>query len=169
LVLRRESNHNLIAGLSTIVDSSMADEVLVPAGGTVHPYSSENLGTSQTCFQAADAELLREYVAETMPRRLVEAIRAALADGGEGAATLEYLALRHLDPKGRGTVLDTLGLREDQCDSLDDVGHCGSGDIVVSLARGLERGAFGPGDSVVLASSGIGFNYAAALLRWGRQ
>jgi 3-oxoacyl-[acyl-carrier-protein] synthase-3 len=167
MVLCRDYGSNVIRGIAGIVDSALADDVYVPAGGTVHPWSRENLGTSQMFFQSIRPAVVRDYVADTMPRKLVEVVRAAMAEAGSAGSAPDYLALRHLMPRGRAIVVDALGLRQDQCDPLEDLGHHGPGDVVLSLDRGLGRGAIRDGATVALASAGIGFNYAAAVLRWG--
>ena len=40
-------------------------------------------------------------------------------------------------------------------------------DVILSLDRGIQRGAVREGCRVILASAGIGFIYGAALIQWG--
>ena len=79
----------------------------------------------------------------------------------------DYLALRHLAPGDRATVLDQLGVRQEQSASLSGWGHHGTNDVILSLNLGLETGAIQDGSIVALVSGGIGFTYASALIQWG--
>lgn len=165
MVLRRGHDKNQVKGLSTIVDPHLADEVFVPGGGTVHPYSEENLGTDKMFFQVAHPKMVEAYLEEEFPQKIAETVRGALEEAGTERA--DYLALRHLTPSQRSLVLHSLGLGPDCSETLEDLGHHGPMDVLLSLDRGLAAGTIKEGSEVVLASAGIGFNYAAAAVTWG--
>ncbi|MCP4665721.1 MAG: hypothetical protein GY849_05075, partial [Deltaproteobacteria bacterium] len=94
---------------------------------------------------------------------LTETVRKLLPDRAP-----DYLALRHLTPADRTAVLNGLGMQPDQSASLDNWGHHGTNDAILSLDLGLKEGAIRDGSLVALVSGGIGFTYAGALIRWGR-
>jgi 3-oxoacyl-[acyl-carrier-protein] synthase-3 len=167
MVLRRDYPRNLLLSIAIIVDSDMADEVYVPGGGTLHPFSSENLGTESMYFHVPHPEIVDDYLDRRMATRIVEVVQEAMATAGLLGRGPDYLALRHLRPHEQTRVLDAFDFRADQSDSLADVGHHGPNDVLISLDRGLRRGAIRDGARVALASGGIGFTYAAALLQWG--
>ncbi len=164
LILRRGLARNRLLGWSMVVDPEMADEVYVPGGGTLNYFSPENLGTSAMFFQTSRPEVVQAYLAERFAGRLAEAIEDALADAGLAGA--DYLALPHLTPVQRRTVLDRLGLNDEQGLDLADTGHVGPYDALFSLDRALAAGRVNPGDKVVLAAAGIGFTHVAAVLEW---
>jgi len=167
MLLRRGHSRNRLLGLAFSVDYELADEVYVPGGGTVHPFSLENLGTDQMYFQVAHPETVEIYLAEKMPKRFVEVIQKTAANARLSGQNPDYLALRHLRPRERARILKGLNLSDKQSDSLADVGHHGPNDVIISLDRGLQRGAVREGSRVILASAGIGFTYAAAMIQWG--
>ncbi|MCX5907227.1 MAG: hypothetical protein NTY64_08570, partial [Deltaproteobacteria bacterium] len=138
-----------------------------PGGGTVQPFNLENLGTESMFFQAFHPQAVESYLADCLAPNLVAVIRKTMAEAGCPGQTPDYLALRHLRPPERSRVLQELNLREQQSDSLADVGHHGPNDVIISLDRGLKRGAIKAGSRVVLAAAGIGFTYGAALIQWG--
>jgi len=65
-------------------------------------------------------------------------------------------------------VLKELDLMPEQAATLEEVGHHGTNDPLISLDLGLRAGRISNGSRVVLASAGIGFSYAAASIRWGK-
>jgi 3-oxoacyl-[acyl-carrier-protein] synthase-3 len=168
LLLRRDSPVNRVLGTAFLVDPDLADEVYVPGGGTVQPCTPENLGGECMFYRVAHPDLLERYLSERMPGRFLELVRRTMASGGRPGERPDYLAIRHLRPKERIRILQELGLREEQSDALADVGHHGPNDVLISLDRALQRGAVRPGSTVLLASAGIGFSYAGALVEWGR-
>ncbi len=162
LILRRDLGRNLLKEILVRVDSKMADEVYVPGGGTEHPFAPDNLDSPEMFYQVQDPPLLEEYLKEAFPQGLIRTTQQVC-----GEAAPDYLALRHLAPAMRERVLAGLNLKEEQSSSLDKIGHHGTNDVIISLDAGLRSGAVREGKTVCLASAGIGFTYAAAVLEWG--
>jgi 3-oxoacyl-[acyl-carrier-protein] synthase III len=167
LLLRRGHLENRLLGMSFRVDPDMADEVYVPGGGTVFPFNLENLDTDRMYFQVFHPEILEPYLFHQLPERLAEVIKQTMADGGLAEQKPDYLALRHLQPRQQTQTLRALSLEDRFADPLFDVGHHGPNDVIISLDRGLRQGLIKPGHRIILASAGIGFTFAAALIQWG--
>lgn len=167
LLLRRGHPRNRLLGTAFSVEPEMADEVFVPGGGTVRPFSPEILNTEAMFFQAARPQKVEAYLTDRLASQLVELIKRCMAQAGFSGKAPDYLALRHLRPQERAKVLEGLRLGGEATDALADVGHHGPNDVVISLDRGLKRKAIKNGSKVLLAAAGIGFTYAAALIQWG--
>jgi 3-oxoacyl-[acyl-carrier-protein] synthase-3 len=167
LLLRRQHPRNRLLATAFCVDSEMADEVFVPGGGTIQPFSPEILHTEAMFFQAARPQEVEAYLTGRLAPQLVELIKRCMAQAGFSGQAPDYLALRHLRPQERAKVLEGLRLRAEATDALADVGHHGPNDVVISLDRGLRREVIKNGSRVLLASAGIGFTYGAALIQWG--
>ncbi len=167
LLLRRRHPRNRLLGTAFHVDPEMADEVYVPVGGTVRPFSAENLGTKAMFFQVNNPREMESYLSERMAPRIVNLIRKTMTDAGFPGDVPDYLALRHLWPKERAKVLGEMKLRAESTDALTDMGHHGPNDVIISLDRGVKRKFIRNGSRVVLVSAGIGFTYGAALIQWG--
>lgn len=164
VLLRRGYSANLLQETAFLIDPEMADEVYVPGGGTVHPFSPENLGTKIMYYQTPRPQIVSEYLSLQFAKRLTKVIRSAA--GAE--KSVDYLALRHLSPRDRKQVLSELNLSPKQSESLEEVGNHGTNDPLISLDLALKKGTISDGARVVLASAGIGFSYAAAAIRWGK-
>jgi 3-oxoacyl-[acyl-carrier-protein] synthase-3 len=65
-------------------------------------------------------------------------------------------------------VLTELGLSLDQSIYLEDYGHIGQIDQILSLELALEQGKIKNGDLVVLVSAGIGYAWGATSIKWGK-
>ena len=164
VLLRRGHPANVLQETAFLVDPEMADAVYVPGGGTVHPFSPENLGTKIMYYHTPNPQKVCTYLSLRFAKRLIEVIRSA-AEAGE---SVDYLALRHLHPRDREQVLRELNLSPEQSASLEEVGHHGTNDPLISLDLALRGERISDGARVVLASAGIGFSYAAAVIHWGK-
>jgi 3-oxoacyl-[acyl-carrier-protein] synthase-3 len=168
LLLGRQHPRNRLLGTAFLADPEMADEVYVPGGGTVQPFSPKNLNTDSMFFQVTHSQEVDHYLAERVAPQMVELIKRTISQAGFPGEVPDYLALRHLLPRQGRRVLEGLGLPGDRTDSLADAGHHGPNDVIISLDRGLRKEIIKDGSKVVLASAGIGFTYGAALIQWGR-
>lgn len=162
VIVQRGHNENRLLATAFTVDSEMADEVYVPVGGTGNPFSFDNLDSSLIYFQAAHPGVVTEYLNRRWAAALAEVVKKVLVDGKP-----DYLALRHLAPDERQRVLDMLHLGHGKSLSLTNWGHHGPNDVIISMDLGLKAGTIRQGSFVVLASGGIGFTYAAAMIQWG--
>ena len=167
LLLRRQHPHNRLLGTAFSVDSEMADEAYVLGGGTVEPFSPKILNTESMFFRIPHPQDMEAYMAERIAAQLGGVIQRTMVQAGFSGAVPDYLALRHLRPKERTRILEGLRLRAECSDDLANLGHHGPNDVLLSLDRGLKRGVVKDGSLVLLASAGIGFTYAAALIQWG--
>jgi 3-oxoacyl-[acyl-carrier-protein] synthase-3 len=162
VLLRRGHDRNILGNVEFTVDCDMADEVYVPGGGTEMPFKEDNLDSKIMFYQTPRPEKVKKYLEGRLPQALAETAQKALS-----GLSPDYLALRHLTPAQRTTVLSRLGLRPEQSTPLDDWGCHGTNDVLLSLDLGIKSGAVKDGALVGLVAGGIGFTCAAALIRWG--
>jgi 3-oxoacyl-[acyl-carrier-protein] synthase-3 len=52
---------------------------------------------------------------------------------------------------------------------LDDIGHNGQNDMVISIDRAVKQGKIKNGNTVVFAAAGIGWAWNAGVIRWGKK
>jgi 3-oxoacyl-[acyl-carrier-protein] synthase-3 len=83
-----------------------------------------------------------------------------------GERPIDYLALLHMKRSAHVAILKELGLAQEQSIYLGRYGHFGSPDQVLSLGLAEQRGLLKRGDTVVLASAGLGYMWAAIALEW---
>ena len=162
MLLRRGLEQNRLIGAVVETDPAMADEVYVPGGGTETPFALDNLDSPLMRFTAFHPGLMKPYLEEPFVERLVRGDPRR-----PGRRRPDYLALRHLAPAQRAAMLERLGLGPGQSLPLDELGHHGTNDPIISLDLARRQGLLPAGGVVGLAAAGIGFTYAAAALQWG--
>lgn len=163
MILQAGHPENRLVDTAFSVDAHMADAVYVPGGGTETPFSPDNLNTPPMYYHTPDPAAVESYLATRWTAGLCKVARQVLA----GSAP-DYLALRHLAPSERMAVLDDLAVASERSAVLDDWGAHGTNDPILSLDLGLRSGAVTAGSRVAAVTGGIGFTFAAALIRWGR-
>lgn len=163
LLLKRQHRRNRLIATAFMVDCVMSDEVYVPGGGTEMPFSEDNLDSDIMFYQVQHPEMVRNYLERCWTGALSETAGKALSGHSP-----DYVALRHLPPAERSAVLNGLGVSPERSAALENWGCHGTNDVILSLDLGLKSGAIQDGTHVLLITGGIGFTYAAALIRWGR-
>ena len=162
VVLRRDEPRNRLLSVLVETDPAMADEVYVPGGGTEIPFALDNLNSPLMYFKAFHPQLVRSYLERDFPEQLCAILGRTL-----GERRPAYLALRHLPPARRAQVLERLGLEAEASLPLEELGHHGANDPLISLELARREGLLPQSGVVGLAAAGIGFTYAAAALQWG--
>ena len=146
-----------------LTDGSLARCVLVPVGGTEEPMEPGN--RDEYRLVVTDPELMKERLGASMPN-FIAVIRDALQEAGYGPEAVDYLALLHMKRSAHRAVLDGLDLSDEKCIYLEDYGHIGQIDQILSLRLAMESGKLVPGNLAVLASAGVGYVWNAAVVRW---
>ena len=80
---------------------------------------------------------------------------------------LDYLAILHIKRSGHNAILNDFGLNEDQTIYLEDYGHIGQIDQILSLHLGLQDGKIKDKSVVCMLAAGIGYVWAANIIKWG--
>ncbi len=73
----------------------------------------------------------------------------------------------HMKRSAHDYILSELGLQQEQSIYLQEYGHIGQIDQILSLQLALEEGRIQDGDIVTLVSAGIGYVWGAMTIRWG--
>ena len=84
-------------------------------------------------------------------------------------ADLSYLAILHIKRSGHLGMLKDLGLSRDQSVYLEDYGHIGQIDQILSLQLALEQGKVKDGSVICMLAAGIGYVWAANIIKWGPE
>ena len=80
---------------------------------------------------------------------------------------ITYLDVLHMKRSGHLSMLKDLGLNENQTTYLENYGHIGQIDQILSLEIGLKEGKIKSGDVVCMIAAGIGYVWSANIIRWG--
>ena len=154
---------------SIITDGAFSEDVIIPAGGTRYPATVQTVTNGMHRFDVPDPEGMKQRLDRLSMQNFVRVITEAVQRSGYSVNDIGYLALLHMKRSAHEAVLSELGLPPGRSIYLEDYGHVGAPDQVISLRLALERGLIRDGDLVVLASAGIGYTWAATAVRWSAE
>ena len=167
-VIRADYKINEILGISAISDGRFADDVYVPAGGTIQPITEKALEDSLIFLDVPDPEGLKERLDKYSMDSFVKAIDNALVQSGYKREDIGYLALLHMKRSAFEYVAKEVGVDPySQSTYFEDIGHNGQNDGIISIEYGVRNGKIKDGDIVVIVSAGIGWAWNAGVIRWG--
>ncbi len=169
MILERGAGRNLLLGTHLMSDGSLARDAGCRIGGIAEPVSHENLSKAYKSLDLMDAEHMKKRLNEVSLSNWYACIDKALAkSGGLTRKDIGYLAVLHFKASQHKAMLADLGLREDQTTYLREYGHLGQIDQVLSLDLGLRGGRIKDGTVVCMVAAGIGYAWAANVVRWGK-
>lgn len=80
---------------------------------------------------------------------------------------MSYLAVLHFKRSMHDWLLQELGLKPEQSIYLEDYGHIGQVDQILSLHLALRNGQVKDGTIISMIAAGIGYAWGANVIRWG--
>lgn len=166
-VLQGDQEKNHILGSAFIDDGTLTETVAVPAGGTREPLTPEGVEKGRHKLDILDPEWMKERLEAVSMENFLGAIDGALAKSSLQREDIDYLALLHMKRSAHEYILKTLGLQAHQSIYLENYGHIGQHDQILSLELGLQEGLIKAGHNVVMVSAGVGYAWNALVLRWG--
>lgn len=166
LILQKGRDEHQILESHIITDGSFSEDVAVPIGGTKEPLTQEMLAKGEYYLDVFDPEGMKERLEEKSLSTFVQVVQEAVRKSGYSVEEIDYLGILHMKRSAHKTILERLGLREDQAIYLEEYGHIGQLDQILSLELAVQEGRLKQGDLVVLVSAGIGYAWAATAIRW---
>jgi len=167
-IIRADYKRNEILGISAITDGRFADDVYVPAGGTIQPITSKALDDGLLYLDVPDSEGLKDRLDKYSMDSFVKVIDSALAQSSYTREDINYLALLHMKRSAFEYVAKTVGVDPyTQSTYFEDIGHNGQNDGIISIEYGIRDGKIKNGDLIVIVSAGIGWAWNAGVIRWG--
>ena len=168
LVVQREPQAgHAILGAAIITDGSFSTDVIVPVGGTLAPFNADNYANYK--LEVTDPEGMKQRLDQRSLDNFIQVIHQAVEHSQAKTEDIAYVAMLHMKRSAHHYVLEALGLNEDQSIYLEDYGHLGQLDQVLSLELAERAGKIKKGDLVVLVAAGIGYVWNAICLRWGED
>jgi 3-oxoacyl-[acyl-carrier-protein] synthase-3 len=166
MLLRRDHPRSPLWGGALISDGDFADDVSCKAGGTLQPVTPELAGSAATMLDVHDVAGMKARLAERSHANFMKVIREAAGQAHASLRDVDYLALLHMKRSAHRAVLDEMGLPATASYYLEDYGHIGQFDPILSIELGEAAGRIRPGALVVMASAGVSYAWGAYALRW---
>jgi 3-oxoacyl-[acyl-carrier-protein] synthase III len=166
ILLKKGYTCNVVLDTDVMTDGSFSEDVVVPVGGTKQPLTRENLDLYM--LDVLDPEGMKQRLEQKSMANFLKVIRSSLKKSGYSQEDISYVGLLHMKRSAHEYVLSELGLSSNQSIYLEDYGHIGQIDQILSLELAEQEGKIKEGDVVVLVSAGIGYAWGATTIRWGK-
>lgn len=167
IILRKNHPENLLLGSHIISDGSLSRTAGVEIGGTMNPISSNNLNEAYQSLRLLDPEKMKNRLNEVSMPNWYKCIDKALEKSNLQRSDIDYLNILHMKRSGHLAMLKELNLTQDQSIYLEDYGHIGQVDQILSLKLAIEQGKVQDGSVVCSIAAGIGYVWAADIIKWG--
>ncbi|WP_423799394.1 3-oxoacyl-ACP synthase [Neobacillus sp. SAB-20_R2A] len=168
ILLQKDYSENLLLDTVILTDGSFSEDVVVVAGGTIHPISSEAIAKRLNMLDVLDPEGMKQRLEEKSMSNFLKVIRESVRKSGYTVDDIAYLAILHMKKSAHEYVLREMGLSDEQAIYLEDYGHIGQIDQILSLELALREEKVKDGDLVVFVSAGIGYAWGATAIKWGK-
>lgn len=167
IILKKNYNKNLLLGSHIMADGSLSRTAGVEIGGTANPITHENLEESRKSLRLMDSVKMKTRLNVVSMPNWFNCIDKSLEKSNMDRKDIDYLAILHIKRSGHLGILNALGLTEDQTIYLEDYGHIGQVDQILSLHLALEQNKVKDGSVVCMLAAGIGYVWAANIIKWG--
>jgi 3-oxoacyl-[acyl-carrier-protein] synthase-3 len=167
LILRKGLNKNLLLGSHIISDGSLARTAGVEIGGTMNPMNKDNVAEGYKSLRLMDPDKMKNRLNEVSQNNWLKCIDRALEKSNLERKDIGYLDILHIKKSAHYGMLHDLGLRDDQSIYLENYGHMGQVDQILSLSLALKEGKVKDGTVICMLAAGIGYVWAANIVKWG--
>lgn len=167
VLLKKNANKNLLLGSHLIADGSISRTAGVAIGGIACPFTSENIEAGYKSLRLMDPQKMKDRLNEVSQKNWMTCIDKALAKSNLQRSDIDYLDILHIKRSGHLGMLQDLNMQENQSVYLENYGHIGQVDQILSLYLGLQEGKIKDGSVVCMIAAGIGYVWAASIVRWG--
>jgi len=165
VILKKNLGKNAVLGSHIISDGSLARSAGVLVGGTAVPVTPENL-PQNGILRVMEPDIMKDRLKEVSSANWIECIDKAFQKSGI-QKRIDYLAMLHYKRSAHFAFLASNGLTPEQSIYLENYGHLGQVDQILSLYLAREDGRLKDGDNVVMLAAGIGYTWAANVIKWG--
>lgn len=167
IILKKNYGKNLLLGSKIIADGSISRTAGVEIGGIAHPFTKDNVEEGYKSLRLLDAQKMKDRLNQVSMPNWYKCIDESLRKANLERKDIDFLDILHIKRSGHLGMLKELGLREDQSIYLEDYGHIGQIDQILSLELALKEGKVKDGSVVCMIAAGIGYVWAANIIRWG--
>ena len=168
IILKKNYGKNLLLASKIMSDGSISRTAGVEIGGIANPFTKDNIEEGYKSLRLMDAKKMKDRLNEVSMPNWYHCIDESLRKAGLTRSDITYLDVLHMKRSGHYAMLKELGLREDQSIYLENYGHVGQIDQILSLELALKEGKVKDGDVVCMIAAGIGYAWAANVIKWGK-
>ena len=167
IILKKNYGKNLLLGSHMISDGSLSRTAGVEIGGIINPITKENMDEAKHSLRLLDPVKMKNRLNDVSMPNWYKCIDESLRKSNLERKDIDFLNILHIKRSGHLSMLSDLGLTEDQTIYLEDYGHIGQIDQILTLHLALEQGKVKDGTVMAMIAAGIGYVWAANIIQWG--
>jgi 3-oxoacyl-[acyl-carrier-protein] synthase-3 len=167
IILKKNHNKNLLLGSHIITDGSLARDVGVKYGGTENPINNENINIAYKSLTMFNPEHMKARLNDVSMDNWMVCINKAFEKSNIDIKELGYLAVLHFKKSMYKYMLEKLNLTKEESIYLNNIGHVGQIDQIISLQLAIEQNKVKQGTVIAMVAAGIGYAWAANVIKWG--
>ena len=167
IILKKNYGKNLLLGSHMISDGSLSRTAGVEIGGIINPITKENMDEAKHSLRLLDPVKMKNRLNDVSMPNWYKCIDESLRKSNLERKDIDFLNILHIKRSGHLAMLNDLGLTEDQTIYLEDYGHIGQIDQILTLHLALEQGKVKDGTVMAMIAAGIGYVWAANIIQWG--
>ena len=165
VVLRRNHPRYQLMGFSEHTDGELSALLRIEPGGTREPFSPGFNDWKRT-YARVDAKKFSELINRVYLDAYTQVIERACKLSGHAIHDIDYLLMNQIKASLRDDLMNRLGLPLTKTfNSLSEMGHIGPADAFFTMAEAHRQRLIKAGDLAVIATSGLGFSWAATSIR----
>jgi len=161
ILLEKNYMFNQLLESHMIADGSLSRSVLVPSLGT------SDLSVDDPYLRLKEPEMMKQRLNKVSLDNWFKCLDQALEKSHLKRSDIDYLNILHIKRSGHLGILNALSLNENQSVYLEDYGHLGQLDQILSLKLGLEQGKIKDGSVIAMLAAGVGYVWGASIIKWG--
>ncbi len=167
ILLKKNLGRNVLLGTHIITDGTMARDAGVEYGGTENPITCENATQAYRSLRVFDEKHMKARLNEVSMKNWMTCIDNAFIKSGIQKSELSFLAALHFKRSLFFGLVAELGLTPEQTIYLENYGHLGQVDQILSLHLAQQQGKITEGSIISMIAAGIGYAWGANVIRWG--
>ncbi len=167
IILKKNLGKNTILGAHVISDGSLSRTAGVEIGGIANPITAENYKEAAKSLRLLDPITMKDRLNEVSMKNWYTCIDKSLEKSSLTRKDIDFLSILHMKRSAHNAMLKEFNLSEDQSIYLEEYGHVGQIDQILSLKLALDSGRIKDGSIVCSIAAGIGYVWAANIIRWG--
>ncbi len=167
ILLKKNLGRNELLGTHIITDGTMARDAGVEFGGTEKPITCENAHLAYQSLRVFDEKHMKGRLNEVSMKNWMTCIDKAFDKSGVKKSDMDFLAALHFKRSLYFSLVEELGLKPEQTVYLENYGHLGQIDQILSLHLAKQMGKISEGSIISMIAAGIGYAWGANVIRWG--
>ncbi len=167
IILKKGMTKNLLHETHIITDGTLARDAGVLYGGTANPITKENIDVAYKSLKIFEVEHMKNRLNDVSLKNWFTCINKAFEKSGIDKSKIDYLSILHFKRSMHHQILQSLNLSDNNTIYLENYGHLGQVDQILSLHLGLQENKVKEGAVISMISAGIGYAWAANVITWG--